>query len=703
MLLHPTLRFWLLLGSLIFLLPAQAQEKYSLEDIMSSAFPSNLIAHPQKDQLAWVFNQEGSRNIWMAQGPSYTPIALTKYTGDDGQAISNLQFSPDARFLLYVRGAAPNRQGEIPNPALLTESLDRAIWKVSIPSGELQKLAQGSSPQLSPDGKTLVFIKKGQIWRLNLNQPQAEATQLLHTRGSCSAIEWSPQGDKIAFVSSRSGRSFIGIYDFSENTFTYLQPSYERDNNPVWSPDGSQLAFLRFPSQRAIFPFIPHRSAQPWSIMLHELSTNTTQKVWEADEGMGSAFRNISAERQLFWGADQHLAFPWEKDGWTHLYSLSLQDTKARLLTPGNFEVQFVSMSPDGKTLLYSSNQDDSNRQHIWEVSLSGASPQLLSPGKGVEWAPLRNGQGQVACLTSTGTEAAFPALLRDQKLSSLTPLELKKRFPSMKLRAPEPILFSATDGMKIHGQLFLPPDYQPNTKYPAVMFLHGGSRRQMLLGFHHRGYYHHAFAMNHYMASRGYIVLSVNYRSGIGYGMHFREAIHYGADGASEVLDILGAGLYLQNRSDVHPDQIGLWGGSYGGFLTAMGLAQASDLFKAGVDIHGVYDWNNIIQNFVPSYNRLAHPELAERAYESSPAHFVDGWRSPVLLIHGDDDRNVPFSESILLLEDLRQRKVYTEQLVFPDEVHGFLLHTNWLSAYAATADFFDRMLRQDLSKAKK
>ena len=259
----------------------------------------------------------------------------------------------------------------------------------------------------------------------------------------------------------------------------------------------------------------------------------------------------------------------------------------------------------------------------------------------------------------------------------------------------PEQVIFSAADGMQIHAQLFLPRDLRPGERRPAAIFFHGGSRRQMLLGWHYRGYYHNAYALNQYLASRGYVVLSVNYRSGIGYGMEFREAIDYGARGASEFHDVLGAGLYLRSRPDVDPDRIGLWGGSYGGYLTALGLARASDLFAAGVDLHGVHDWNVVIRNFVPSYDPETQAAVARLAFDSSPMADVDGWRSPVLLIHGDDDRNVPFSESIDLIEQLRRRGVEVEQLVFPDEVHGFLLHRNWLAAYRAAAAFFDRHLR--------
>jgi dipeptidyl aminopeptidase/acylaminoacyl peptidase len=215
-----------------------------------------------------------------------------------------------------------------------------------------------------------------------------------------------------------------------------------------------------------------------------------------------------------------------------------------------------------------------------------------------------------------------------------------------------------------------------------------------MLLGFHNRGYYHHAYAMNQYLAAKGYVVLSVNYRSGVGYGLHFREAEDYGAEGGTEVRDVIGAALYLRSRPEADPARVGLWGGSYGGYLTAQGLVHAPELFAAGVDIHGAHDWNEGIQNFRPDYEPENLPQVAERAFRASPMARLESWEDPVLLIHGDDDRNVRFTETVNLARELTMRGVEVETLIFPDEVHGFLLHRNWLQAYAATAGFFDRHL---------
>jgi dipeptidyl aminopeptidase/acylaminoacyl peptidase len=266
--------------------------------------------------------------------------------------------------------------------------------------------------------------------------------------------------------------------------------------------------------------------------------------------------------------------------------------------------------------------------------------------------------------------------------------------FPSNQLVVPKPVLFKSDDGFEIHGQLFVPSGR--SAPGPALIFMHGGPVRQMMLGFHYMDYYHNAYAMNQFLASQGYVVLSVNYRLGIMYGRAFRVPQNASWRGASEYKDIVAAGKYLRTLPIVDAKKIGLWGGSYGGFLTAMGLARNSDMFAAGVDLHGVHDWSV----FLPHWeNRPGAPDVAEAnklAFESSPDSAVAQWKSPVLLIHGDDDRNVPFGQSVELAQRLRDNHVPMEQLVFPDEIHGFLMFKSWMRAYTATAEFFDRTLKR-------
>ncbi|MEM6379185.1 MAG: prolyl oligopeptidase family serine peptidase [Bacteroidota bacterium] len=682
----------ILLCLILFLSSSQLPAQFTIQQVLDSPFPTSLTADKTQNRVTWVFNHAGKRNIWMADLDANTSTQLTSFEEDNGQDISNLIFRNADNSLLFIYGGAPNRRGEIPNPTSHPDGANRQIMKLDLNSKEMITIDAGAAPSLSPDESRLAYVKGGKVWFYDFeSQAKQKAFEM---RGGPSSLRWSPDSRKLAFVSNRGDHDFIGVYDLEKHSVQYLAPSVDHDGAPVWSPDGQQLAFLRIPNEKSILPFIPRRSGLPWSIWKHDFQKNETQQIWKAQDGVGSVFRNISAANQLFWMADNHIIFPYEGEGWTQLYSIPADGGPAKWLTPGAFEVQFVSQDAQGQYLYYSSNQEDINRQHIWRVS-STSKPELMSGKTGIQWSPVTSKAGQLLCLASSETTPAQLAQVENGKVQILAPETLPKDFPSKQLVAPEAVLFPASDGMMIHGQLFKPKKMERGKQYPAVLFFHGGSRRQMLMGFHHRGYYHNAYALNQYLASQGYIVLSVNYRSGIGYGMEFREALNYGARGASEFNDVMGAGLYLKGLPEVNPEQIGLWGGSYGGYLTALGLAKASDLFAAGVDIHGVHDWNVVIKNFVSSYDASTAKGVADLAIQSSPMPYVDGWRSPVLFIHGDDDRNVPFSETVDIVEALRRQDTYFEQLIFPDEVHGFLLHRNWVAAYEATADFFNRKLK--------
>ena len=675
---------------------AGQQRPFTLEQVMGAPFPSNLVAAPAGGKIAWVLNAGGVRNIWVAEPPQYKGRQITAYTEDDGQEVGQLDWTPDAQAVVYTHGGDLEFLArEYPNPRSYPQGVEQAVWVVSLNGGQPRKLGEGHSPAVSPKGDSVAFIYKGQIWLAKMDASE-KATQLIHARGDEGSLRWSPDGSRLAFVSGRTDHSLICVYDFAAKSLHYVDASVDRDSQPVWSPDGKQVAFIRIPASGGEFPFGPRRAGQPWSIRVGDVASGVGHEIWKAEEGKGSVFRGLVAQNDLLWGRGNCLIFPWERDGWTHLYSVPAQGGRAELLTPGEFEVEHVSLSPDRHEVLFSSNQDDIDRRHLWRVAVTGGRPTSVTSGAGIEWSPVVASDGKgVAFLHS---DARHPAragiLLGPAPARDLAPDSIPADFPDRQLVEPQPVTISGADGLRIHGQLFLPANAKPGERHPAVVFFHGGSRREMLLGWHYMYYYHNAYAMNQYLASRGFVVLSVNYRSGIGYGMEFREALNYGRRGASEFNDVQGAGLYLRSRPDVDPQLIGVWGGSYGGYLTALALARASDLFAAGVDFHGVHEWNLEIPNFAPAYNPNADPDAARVAHESSPMASVKTWRSPVLLIHGDDDRNVPFRQTVQLVEALRRQGVEFEQLIFPDEIHDFLTHARWVEAYHAAADFLDRHL---------
>lgn len=673
----------------------KTSSSFTLDQVMSAPFASQLLAAPQGAHVVWLLNERGHRNVWTASAPAWKGRKLTSFDQDDGQEIDDLSWAPDSKYVAFARGGDFETGRENPNPALNPLKPEQAVWAVALDGGAARKLAEGHGPAVSPSGDLIAFLRAGQIYTM---KPSGEEVKCIVSEKAASGLKWSPDGSKLAFVSGRGDHSFIGLYTLSTKTLQYLDASVDQDAYPTWSPDGSRIAYVRIPANTRPFAFGPERAGEPWSIRISDVRSGTAREIFRAMTGPGSMFHAVSAGQQLFWSGEsgnERLLFPWERSGWCHLYTVSLQGGVATEVTPGRGEVEHVAMSQDGQTAFYSANFDDIDRRHLWTIGMSaGSRPKAVTQGKSIEWAPAPiSGTSALAFLASSYNQKAH-AMLRaaDGKLIELAPETIPEAFPANALVAPQPVLISAADGLEIHGQLFLPT--KAGRTHPALIFFHGGSRRQMLLGFHYMEYYSNAYELNQFLASQGYVVLSVNYRSGIGYGLDFREALNYGATGASEFNDVLGAGLYLRSRADVDPKLIGVWGGSYGGYLTALALARASDLFAAGVDFHGVHDWNLEIQNFVPAYDPKGQVDAARIAFESSPLASVKTWRSPVLLIQGDDDRNVPFTETVRLAEALREQHVSFEQLIFPNEIHDFLLYRHWVEAYKATADFFSRKL---------
>jgi dipeptidyl aminopeptidase/acylaminoacyl peptidase len=688
---------------------AAAQDKsFTIEQALSAPFASDLVAAPTKGRLAWQANINGRRNLWVAEpapdGKGYVSRPVTHYAEDDGQELNTPQWTPDAASVIYVRGnGAQGESHPVPNPAWFPKGAQQQLFIVSADGGEPRLLAEGRAPAISPDGKTLAYALKGQLWSIRLDDAAAKPLQLLQTRGSVQTLRWSPDGAHLAFVSDRDDHSFIAVYTVASGTIAYLDPSTDLDSNPTWSPDSTRIAFLRIPPDKDSLLFVAHRTGLPWSMRVADVATGKGREVWRAAEGAGSVYHATDSQDQLHWTLGDHIVFPWERDGWAHLYAVPTDAMasgggEAVPLTPGNFEVEHVSLSTSGQTLVFDSNQDDIDRRHVWRITFTtpgfNSATQAVTAGDGIETQPVIASNGAIAVLRSDAHVPIRAAVIEGKQLVDLAPQAIPADFPAAKFVTPQQVIFPAADGLEIHGQLFVPAGIAPGERRPAMVFFHGGSQRQMLLGWHYMEYYSNSYAMNQYLASLGYIVLSVNYRSGIGYGLNFREALNYGASGASEFNDVMGAGLYLKSRADVDGARIGSWGGSYGGYLTALALARASNLFAAGVDMHGVHDWNLELPTFSPNYDPREHAETARVALESSPISSVSTWRSPVLLIHGDDDRNVPFEETELLVEALRRQKVQFEELIFPDEIHDFLLRRDWVRAYSASAEFLGRKL---------
>jgi dipeptidyl aminopeptidase/acylaminoacyl peptidase len=678
--------------SFLFLIGLAIQlHAQSVAEFISAPFPTYLTASPDGKAVAWVFNDKGERNVFYAKAPEFSAKKLTDYTGDIGVDVGSLVFAPDSKTLVYVRGNTRNSIGQPANPAQLQEDTDRVIHSINLETAEIKNLGKGYSPIFHPDGQIIYFLQAGVIYSRSLSGTE-EAKKVLVSRGSASQMTFSPDGKLLAFTSDRGDHSFVGIWDLEKKTLHYPESSLDHDSYPAWSSDGKKLAYLRVPNILNHLPFTSLKTANPWSIRVLDIPTMKAEEVWKADSGTGSVMVDDlpATSDRLWWTAKGFLIFPWEKNNWMQLYSINPQTGEVHHLTPGEGQVEWVQTSFSKNELLITHNIGNIDRRQVSKLDLSTFKLQLLSDPQTISWAPIKVENG-LAWLESNWNQPGWPMIQTGSKKKMLAESYFPANFPKT-MSKPQAVKITAKDGFVSSAQLFLPSDYDSKKKYPAVIFIHGGSRRQMLLGYNYGLYYSHTYGAQQFFASQGYIALTINYRSGIGYGMDFREEENYGAGGASEVQDVLAAAEFLTSRPDVDASRIAPWGGSYGGYLTAHALSQAPEKFHVGVDIHGVHNWNNDIPVFAPWYAPEKFPKMAELAFKSSPMAHVKNWKDPVLLIHGDDDRNVLFSESVELGEVLRKQGVEVEQLVFPDEIHAFLLHRNWIKAFDATYQFINK-----------
>ena len=549
--------------------------------------------------------------------------------------------------------------------------------------------------QISPDGKNVVWPAKKHLWIAPIDGKK-KSEQLEELLGESDTPRWSPDGKWIAFRTNRKDHSYVAVLELASKKIMYLAPTTNRDAGPVWSPDSKQIVFIRQPGLESKRPLIPE-FPRPWALWIADAQSGEARELFRSGNSMDDSLPLLAFSSLQFTNAGR-IIFASEKDGRNHLYSIAMEGGEPQLLTPGDFDVEDVALSADKRSILYTSNQNDIDRRHIWRVNATSSEPKALTSGETIEWSPIETSDGKnVLCLGSTAISPAMPYRITSSGRELIAKNAIPAEFPQTQLVTPRQVVFKSEDGHEIHGQLFAP---KKSERGPALIFTHGGPVRQMMLGFHYMQYYHNAYAQNQYLASKGYTVLSVNYRLGIMYGRAFREPPNSVWRGASEYQDVVAGARFLQTLDSVDPQRVGLWGGSYGGFLTAMGLARNSDIFKAGVDFHGVHDWADFLSMWAAEAegtNADTAPDIKEArelAFKSSPVASVAKWRSPVLFVHGDDDRNVPFQQTTDLVEKLRAQNVTFEELIMPDEIHDLLRWRDWVRAYQATAEFFDRKL---------
>jgi dipeptidyl aminopeptidase/acylaminoacyl peptidase len=732
---------WSFVAAVAFAPTAPAQDAAPIGQYLSPAYPYELVSAAKADRIAWLAYEKGQRNVYTAAAPDYRPVRLTRFLEDDGVDLTTLTISADGAVVVFVRGHEPNRSGWVANVSSSPAGADRTVWAARTAApGQAWRLAETTTPVVSPDGRYAAYARDGQIYRVRVAAAQTALSPmdrgevpLIKVWGTNSDPRWSPDSSRIAFVSDRGDHSLIGVYDTASRSVIYMSPGVDRDTCPTWSPDGRKIAFIRRPGtpfgmqsqqggagignppgpaaaaggpgrgqqgggQRAALAGAGQaaQSAVP-GLYRAALAGGYTLSLQVADAATGDARefwhnqpddRAFSSINTIEWAGD-HVVFQAEPEEWVRYYSVRVDGgTETPVaLTPGEGMVENISLAKDGRSLFYCTNAGDIDRRHVWKVPTAGGDAVQVTRGEEIETYPAALASGASIAVLSANWQrpqsvGIAPAAGGPLKIIFPT---LPRDFPLERHVEPQNVTLKAEDGLQFNNQLFLPGNLRAGEKRPALVFVHGGPMRQMLLGYHYRHVYHLFYGVNQWLAGKGYIVLSVNFRSGIGYGKSFRTAPGTGQRGNAEYQDVVAAARYLQQRPDVDPKRIGIWGLSYGGLLTAQALARNSDIFAAGVDLAGVHLFGSSLD-----------PESV--SFKSSAISQIDKWTSPVLLIHGDDDRNVAFSQTVGLVQLLRARNVPHEVIVFPDDVHDSLLYRRWIYTF----ERMDAFLKQYLGSAR-
>ena len=670
-------------------LASPAQTTVTMDGVLSAPFIADLEASPDGRTIAYIVHERGTHVIYaMRVGESARRIV--DYAKDTGHSVGWLQVAPNGGALAYVRGGGPNREGEIANPTSSVVAPKEQIWIANISGGTPMLVGDGSGPQFSPDGKQLLWtghlglMLTPLTWK-NGNVAVGRSKAPFEIRGGVREPRFSPDGTKIAFESQRGDHAFVTIFDTVAHKLTYASPNFRSDISPAWSPDGRSVAFLRLPGDREGYNPYEDVTEAPFSIWVANATTGAARQIWQADAGMGSEFYGVDSSNQLFWSNDGRIAFAWEKNGWRNLWTVPATGGSAVDVTRGQFEVESALRSVDGSRLVYATNEGDIDRRHIWSVGFDRADPTAMTQGAESQWFPTPLADDGLAYVNA-GWGDAPQVMVRTAGAAAVSVgPQIPPSFPAAAMVRPQLVTFTAADGLLIHGQLFVPTD--GSAKHCGVIFVHGGSERQMLPGFHYMEAYADLYETNQYIVNHGCEVLSVNYRSGIMYGNAFRNAPHVGPLGASEYQDVIAGAHFLQARPEVDPRRIGIYGLSYGGYETAMALARNSDIFKVGFDMAGVHNWATILEG---SGRTLGTPEERATAYASSPVASISTWASPVFLAQGDDDRNVPFSQGVDLDQRLRAQGVDVTEVVFPNENHEMtLVYADEVRLYSAGIAF--------------
>jgi dipeptidyl aminopeptidase/acylaminoacyl peptidase len=558
----------------------------------------------------------------------------------------------------------------------------------------------------SPDGGTIAFASQGGIWTVPARggEPhrltQAAAGGGDPRQATDRAPRWSPKGTWILFETGRRSNNDIMVVSDDGRRTNFVLATDADEGNAAWSPDGAHIAYVE-------------RTTQHFSGVLEVLDfdaqTGTPKGsprelfVAPTDRGGGWSLRTP------VWSPDgRQIALVLQTTGWDKIYTLAAAGGTPRALTSGDSEDESPAFSPDGKSIAFVSNREHPEERHIWIIGADGgAARRLTDLGPGAEASPQWSADGSRIYFTRNGAlEPAnlfvAPAAAAKGAARSLTNIH-PKNFEAAGFAAPDVVHYKSKDGLEIAAMLYRPQpaasDAAPERKLPpAILWIHGGPEGQ------------DAFTWDpwaHFLTQEGYVVLEPNYRGSTGYGEKFRN-LNVEDSGGGELDDVVAGAQYLIDHKIADAARLAIGGGSHGGTMVAYAVTKQPDLFKAAIELFGVVDR--------ATFNERTNRNSAIRwmmkmggTPEEKPAVYrkansladVARIKTPLLIMHGEDDPQVPPFESAQFVAALKRAGKTYAYFTYPKELHGFSQRDHRLDAWRKQLAFLNKYLQPEYGRS--
>jgi dipeptidyl aminopeptidase/acylaminoacyl peptidase len=413
--------------------------------------------------------------------------------------------------------------------------------------------------------------------------------------------------------------------------------------------------------------------------------------AWVREASLGSASMEFLPD-------NRRISFLSERDGWMHLYTLDVSAPRAqpRQITEGRFEIDAVDVSLDGRTFYITSNEEHPGERHLYAVAVEGGPRTRITTMTGSHDADVSPDGSMLGVVHSYSTRPPEVYVMPNRPGAEAKQITVSPTadWRSFKWIDPRLVTFKARDGATVWARLYRPEmaGAKPDPLRPGVVFVHGAGYLQN--AHKYWSTYYREYMFHNLLASRGYVVLDVDYRASQGYGRDWRTAI-YRHMGRKDLEDVVDGARYLVASQGVNAERLGVYGGSYGGFITLMAMFTTPDVFAAGAALRPVTDWAHYNHGYTSGILNVPQDD-SEAFRRSSPIYFAEGLKGALLIAHGMEDTNVFFQDSVRLAQRLIElRKENWELAAYPVENHSFTEETSWADEYKRILKLFETHLR--------